>query len=525
MSDTVAGGEGLVETVAEAVAEVAVEAAGWLPWVILAAGLLAVASTLALWSYGRFARRARGAPSEAIPAGLGGALDAQIPDGPDAAALMVDGAEALALRLDSLDSAVRSVDVMTYIWSEDRSGRTLALALAEAAGRGVRVRLLVDDVAILGRDPLWLALDRTPGIEVRLFNPVRARASAFRRGMQMMLLALRYNRRMHSKMWLVDGRLAVIGGRNLGDEYFDLAEPPVRNFADAEVLLTGPVVARAAGVFDSYWNSDVALPISALWSGRLPRLPRLRRRKGKARRPLVSADLAAAERIERALDGVLERRRQGALQLVADPPEKALGRRGERGWLPDLLAPVFAAAQSEVRLVTPYLVPGADGMAQLLGLRERGVEVRLLTNALAVADHAIVHGAYRWYRGRLLAAGVSIHEYLAPRDSGHARMLHAKLLLVDGSKGFVGSFNFDQRSAWLNTELGVLFETPELVAELAAWIDAQTAPELAYAVGRRGRFVAWTRGEDRPRWIEPQTHVGRRVLAFAVGHLPIHRLL
>jgi putative cardiolipin synthase len=402
---------------------------------------------------------------------------------------------------------------MTYIWSQDDSGRALAAALIAAAGRGVRVRLLLDDINILGTDPLWLALDRTEGIEVRLFNPVRNRRSSLRRGVEILLRVLHYNRRMHGKLWLADGRLALAGGRNLGDEYFGMAQR-TRNFADLDLLLTGPVVARAAAEFDAFWNSGLALPIAALWSGRLLR-PRRRRRA----LPEAAADPAA-------LHAALARRRAGGrLVLLADPPDKALGDRRGRAWLPDHLSPVLTAARRELRIVSPYLVPGREGLALLTGLARAGVRVRILTNALAVSDSIAVHGAYRWYRGRLLAAGATIHELCAPRAAGRGEMLHAKAALIDGDLGFVGSFNFDQRSAWLNTELGVLFDDPALVADLAGWIAAQSAPDRAYAVDLPGWFPRWRRGGDRPRWFEPQTRLPRRMLAWAIGHLPIHRLL
>ena len=480
--------------------------AGGLVWAGLAVLVLAAGSLAALWSWGRFARRARGAPSTAIPAGTGAPLDLAIPDGPDAAALIADPAEAYALRLASAALAARSIDVMTYIWSQDTSGRALAATLIAAAGRGVRVRLLLDDVNIIGRDPLWLALDRTEGIEVRLFNPVRNRRSSLRRGVEILLRALSYNRRMHGKLWLADGRLALAGGRNLGDEYFGMAQRG-RNFADLDLLLTGPVVARAAAEFDAFWNSDLALPIAALWSGRLLR-PRRRRRPIPPEAPLDHTS---------ALQTALDRRRAaGRLVLLADPPDKALGERRRRTWLPDHLSPILTGARHELRIVSPYLVPGRQGLALLLGLARAGVWVRILTNALAVSDSATVHGAYRWYRGRLLAGGATIHELCAPRAAGRGEMLHAKAALVDGDLGFVGSFNFDQRSAWLNTELGVLFDDPALVAELAAWIDAQSAPDRAYAVDLPGWFPRWRRGQAR---------LPRRLLAWAVGHLPIHRLL
>lgn len=502
----------------------------WLFWIAIAALVLAAASALALWSYGRFARRARGLPSESIPPGEGGALDALIAPGGNAAALSFDAAEALDMRLASIRTAARSIDVMTYIWYNDRVGQMVARALIEAAGRGVRVRLLLDDVNILGLDPLWLALDRQPGIEVRLFNPVRTRASAVRRGIEMLLLALRYNRRMHGKAWLVDGRLAFIGGRNVGDVYFGLGQGRKRNVEDADMLLTGPIVTEAAELFDAFWNADLALPIARLWRGRLPVLPRLRRRLPRADRTEADSLLHDPERLERALVAALGRRRSGGrLRLLADPPQKALGLRpgprGGRDWLPERLAPLVATAQSSVTIVTPYLVPGRAGLQELRAMAGRGIALTVLTNALAVIDHAAVHGAYRWYRSRLLPAGVRIHEFGVKNGTAPGRMMHAKVALIDGSTGYVGSFNFDMRSAWLNTEMGVLYDDPELIAETAEWLAGAMDPTSAYRLETAGRWTVWLRADGTRLWFEPRTHLSRRTLAFVVGHLPIHRFL
>jgi len=497
----------------------------WLFWLLLVAALLVAASWVALWSFGRFARQARGAPSAAIPAGQGGELDRLIPDGPDGAALSFAADQALAIRLATARTAARSIDVMTYIWSGDHSGRMLAAELAEAAGRGVRVRILLDDVNLWGRDPPWLALDRVPGVEVRVFNPVRTRNAGLARGLEMLLLALRYNRRMHGKMWAVDGRMALIGGRNLGDVYFDLGRGRRRNVADADMLLTGAgpkgIVAQTAAVFDDFWNSGLALPIAALWRGRLPVMPGRRLATNGARGGAPATDLAA-------LKDLLDRRQVGIrLQLIADPSDKALGHRpgprGGRGWLPDRLIPVLASAGRSLVIATPYLVPGRAGMHELSAMARRGVAVTVLTNALAVIDHTVVHGAYRWYRPRLLAAGIRIFEY--GDTHGDARMMHAKVALIDDATGYLGSFNFDLRSAWLNTELGVLFDDPQLLAETRSWLAEAMAPELAYAVERRGRWTVWRRGDGKRLHFEPESTPARRMLAFAVGHLPIHRLL
>ncbi len=490
-------------------------------WGACAVFLLIGLSLATLWSFGRFARRARAAVALAIPPGTDAPLDALLSDSRNAAALISDPAEALGVRLASIARAARSIDIMTYIWSEDASGYRLARALMAQARRGVRVRLLVDDVSNFRRDPLWVTLNRTKGIEVRLFNPVRARARPLRRGLEILLSFLRYNRRMHGKLWIVDNRLAVVGGRNLGDIYFGLATGRKRNVADLDLLLTGPIVLETSAVFDAFWNSELALPIAALWRGKRPGAPGLPPRRVRLEAHARMAHATADAHLE----AVLARRHAaGQLKLLADPPEKALGTRKLGSWLPDRLDPVLMGAQGSVTIVSPYFVPGRSGMAELLALVRRGVKLSLITISLAVIDHPFVHGAYRWYRQRLLQAGVEVFEYCFKGGAGP--MLHAKAAVIDQAIGFVGSFNFDQRSAWLNTEIGVLFNDPGLIAALADWIEQARARETAFRVEREGIWTRWQRpGEPRVYWFAPHTSGLRRALTFLLGHLPIHRYL
>lgn len=507
----------------------------WLGWIIGAAAFLALGSAIALWSYGRFARRARGPESHAIGPGDAAALDRLLAPleaahpGLSGAALVFDPLEAFRLRLRSATQASRSLDLLYYIWTDDLTGRLLAQALIEAADRGVRVRLLLDDVNVLGRDPTYLALDRHPEIEVRLFNPIRNRESPLRRGIELLFNLLRYNRRMHGKLWLVDGRLALAGGRNVGDVYFGAARGRRRNVDDLEMLLAGLVVGEAAQLFDSYWNSGLALPIRSLWHKRKSSLARFRER---LRRDARSA--AARAYLERAMAAgappvlPVERLRWvERLELVADPPQKALGSR-RAGWLPASIMPVLQSAERDLRIMTPYFVPGTDGLASLIDLARRGVRIEIVTNALAVADHTLVHGAYRWYRRALIGAGVQLYEFAGwpeGQRGGRHVMLHGKAMIVDGALGFAGSFNFDLRSAYLNTEMGVIFDDAELLAELNARFDWATSPSQAYRLGLEGRLMAWLREGEAPLNLEPHSPLLRRAASFVIGHLPIHRLL
>lgn len=490
--------------------------------VLLGLGLAGAALLALLWATGRFARLRRGRPSQGLALGTGGAFDSLTQP---SARLITDGREALALRLALAGGAARSLDLMYYQWEDDLCGRLLTRALLEAADRGVRVRLLLDDVHLLGRDRSYRALDRHPRIEVRIFNPVRSRANALLRGIEIVLGFLPYNRRMHGKLWLTDGRLALTGGRNVGDAYFGAASGGQADYDDLDILVSGPVAGDFSALYDRFWNADSALPLRSLWPGRPARLARFRarlqRRLGEpsAAARLATLDLPGAARP--VADGLLP---APALRMVADPPDKALGR-GREGWLPQALVPLMRSARRDLCILTPYCVPGRQGMEEMLALRRRGVSVRIVTNSLAANDNPFVHGAWAWYRARLLAAGVEVVEAGPDPHTGTGatrRMLHGKALLVDGSEAFVGSFNFDMRSAFLNTELGVITGDPALVSAVSA--EIALAGERGWQVSLQAGRLVWRAGEQRCDH-EPGTLPGQRMLSWLTGHLPIHRFL
>jgi len=538
----------------------------WLLWIGGLALLVVLGSVLALWSYGRFARRAIGKPANSLPTGQEAPLDRLLAPREDAhpggsgAMFVFSPHEAFALRRNLSALARRSIDVQYYIWYDDMTGRLLAQELLVAADRGVRVRMLLDDVNVLGRDPLYLALDRHPHVEVRLFNPIRRRDRSFRRGLELFFNLVRYNRRMHGKSWIVDGRLALTGGRNVGDVYFGAATGRRRNNDDLDILLAGTVVGEMAAVFDTFWNAGMALPISSLWHKRRTSLSRLRTRLDRDRRdeevqgfldrvavalrargwscaPEIRAETGSESNLETtrpcvetgALPSLDALRWSPSTTLIADPPQKVLGN-GQHDWLPEELIPRLAETTQSLRIMTPYLVPGGAGLATLSGLAARGVRVEIVTNALAVNDHVLVHGAYRWYRKGLLTAGVRLYEFAARRGRGAwpaqpREMLHGKAMIIDGRLGFAGSFNFDLRSAFLNTEMGVLFDDPALLAELGDRFDRAIKPDRAFALALDGKRVVWHRGSERPLILEPDSTFSRRLVSFFVGHLPIHRWL
>ncbi|MGD9881267.1 MAG: phospholipase D family protein [Reyranella sp.] len=506
--------------------------------------LFVALSFVAVYSHDRFLKRSRAKPSFALPVApsdtvLDRAVGALMSRGVarNGLAMVADNFDAFAIRALTARDARRSLDVMSYIWRRDLTGRLLAHEIIAAADRGVRVRILIDDINTRGSDRVFLALDAHRNVELRLFNPGRMREGAIVRTLELMLRAFRATRRMHNKAWIADGRLAIVGGRNIGDEYFDAAK--AANFHDLDLLLMGDVVGQSERIFDSFWNSAATLPIRALAMRRRRSLRRLRRQTAR----LVGSPSAAPF-----LEGVRERLSFEAMlgdgesihwtdqaTVVSDPPQKARGEGGIR-WLTTTLYPLIRNARGSVQIISPYFVPSEDGRAALVELAARGVDVAILTNSLAATDVAVVHGAYAPCRLPLLQAGVKLFE-LQPRArrSGRSPLgssgasLHTKAFSVDGRVGFVGSFNFDPRSAALNTEMGVVFEDPGLVAELMAVFLRDTGPQASYRLfAGEDRSLRW-RGEVRGREVtfdrEPEVGFYRLLLARLVGLLPVQSQL
>lgn len=442
--------------------------------------------------------------------------------------LMSSDTEAFAARLTLARRARHRLDLMYYIWEEDLTGRLLLSEVLAAADRGVEVRLLLDDIGFTSHDRLLQALNTHPRISVRLFNPTRAEKGSTRRMIEIALRLFSMTRRMHNKAWIADDQAAILGGRNIGDPYFGASS--ASNYHDLDLLALGPVVAEAAEMFQTYWTCDMTLPV---------REPRSETRF----RPILAAlrGLRHAEDAQPYLARLPDfpwPPREASLhwcaetRLVADPPEKALGRKGHN-WLMVRLAPLFDAARERIAISSPYFVPGVVGTRRLTALAARGIRVSILTNSLAATDVAAVHGAYARYRRPLLAGGVRLYELravsrvrrLTIRGRTNAK-LHTKAFTIDGNTGFVGSLNFDPRSASLNTEMGVIFTAPDLVAEMDRLFAAETAPAVSHALhlDSRGQLL-WRgdRGELLAR--DPGVPLRRRVLAYLVGRLPLESQL
>ncbi len=452
---------------------------------------------------------------------------------------LLDGRDAFAARIMMADTAERSLDVQYYIWRNDTTGMLMLRALRAAAARGVRVRLLLDDNNTAGLDGALAVLDAHPNIEVRLFNPYRWRQLRF-----LGLLAdfKRLNQRMHNKSFTADGQVTVVGGRNIGDEYFDATGQVL--FADLDILAVGAVVDAVQRDFDRYWNSRSAYPAAVL----LPPAANGMAAELSARHDRAATDPAA----QAYLDAMKKSSFVSALtqktlplewvpvELVSDDPDKVLGGAPEAG-LAYQLPGKFGEPASQVDLVSPYFVPGANWAARFGLLASNGIKVRILTNSLEATDVKAVHAGYGRWRKQLVASGVKLLELKRtwplngePRRSGgpggsSGSSLHAKTFAVDQARMFVGSFNFDPRSADLNTEMGFVIDSPAMAQRMSSVLDKQImarAYEVRLAPDGQLRWVERNAaGTETWHATEPGASWWQRGSVALMALLPIDWLL
>lgn len=446
--------------------------------------------------------------------------------------------EAFAVRALLAQAAQRSLDIQYYIWHKDLTGTLLFESLRAAAQRGVRVRLLLDDINTSGLDPTLAALDSDPNIEVRLFNPFFIRSP---RWINYLSDFSRLNRRMHNKSFTADNQVTIIGGRNIGDEYFGAADDVV--FTDLDVLAIGPVVKDVSRSFDSYWNSRSAYPVSLLMASATP--AELQKLTDEA--STLKLDTRASAYVKALHDSSLMRQlTDGTIELqwatthmVSDDPRKGLGQVPANELLGYKLERAIGTPQSHVELISSYFVPTKAGMNDLIALAKRGVKVKVLTNSLEATDVAAVHAGYAKRRKPLLEAGIKLYEMRSQSPAGQRKRrtdpfrssgssLHAKTFSVDGSRVFIGSFNFDPRSAKLNTELGFVIDSPELARAIAKSFDNKV-PNIAYEVhlSETGDLY-WTEqkdGKEIRHNTEPGASLWRRAVVDFLSVLPIDWLL
>ena len=458
--------------------------------------------------------------------------------------LLENGLDAFVARALLAEYAERSIDVQYYLYHNDLTGKLLTNQLLKAADRGVRVRLLVDDMGLAGRDLGSAVLDSHPNIEVRIFNPFSRNAG---RLSQLLTRFGSVTRRMHNKSFTVDNQIAILGGRNVGNEYFD-ADPDIA-FADLDVVLIGPVVKNISASFDAYWNSELVYPINVLVK-KQPTPEEIQKKtlefeefiRGQENssylQALSNSDLANNIRQQRV------EFHWGDAELLFDQPEKILDDRSESDiHLIAQLKTVKDRIEKELIILSPYFVPGKDGVQSLVKLKESGAAIRILTNSLASTDVGAVHAGYARYRKDLLRAGIEIYELNKKiskderkkkrgKEGSSKASLHAKTFILDRDSVFIGSLNLDPRSVYENTEIGVVLDSPEIAQYMAQKFDANIATsafrlELQSKEDGTERLLwhGYENGKERVYTVDPYTGFWRRLGLGFMGLLPIESQL
>jgi cardiolipin synthase C len=451
--------------------------------------------------------------------------------------LLSEGREAFIVRLALIDLAERSLDMQYYIWDGDTTGRIILDRAMKAADRGVGVRLLVDDPYHKANDPVIAALDAHPNVEVRLFNPFSNRGWYF---LDFITDFGRVNSRMHNKLMVADNAAGIVGGRNIGDIYFGVNT--TANYRDLDVLAAGPIVRDLSGVFDRYWNSTSSVPIAGIVERAYGPadleaiLVRLREGIAQADYPFpIDQDLDELEaRGAEFRDNLVWAR--GRI-IANDPDSIASGE--ESADVVDFIRWRVAQLKEELLIESPYFVLPAGARATVKALHERGVRVRALTNSLASQDVLPAHSGYAKTRKPLLENGMELYELRPDTDafrpgwslvSGRSRAaLHTKAMVFDREAVFIGSFNLDPRSAWINTEAGLYIESPELTERLVAYMETGVVPANSYRVllEPNGEIV-WQTVKDGKAvryQDEPEAGFRRRFVADLLKVLPIESQL
>ena len=449
---------------------------------------------------------------------------------------LIDGIEAFALRWSLVQNADKTLDLQYYIWHDDLTGKALHNQLLAAADRGVRVRLLLDDLDTAGKDEILHIIDAHPNIEIRLFNPFANRG--FRAG-DFLADTGRVNRRMHNKSLTADNQVTIFGGRNIGDEYFDASEEV--GFNDLDMLAIGPIVSEVSQSFDLYWNSQWVYPLAAFKkedSINSSQIEAFRRQSDvfiEAAKSSAYADAIRNLEIVRLPSVAQIDYSWGKWKVVYDQPSKVETEyvRKETHLAPTL-KDGMDKTNSELLIVSPYFVPGTKFTNYLVGQVKSGKRVRILTNSLAANDVWLVHAGYMRYREDLVKGGVELYEFKARKGvekeakktktkwSGSSRAsLHGKFLGFDRRYMFVGSFNLDARSVALNTELGVFFESPKYAQMMAEAFDKRVIAKAYRVLLTDEGELQWVTLEDGKEVrfdVEPETGFWKR---FGAGFMSV----
>lgn len=450
--------------------------------------------------------------------------------------LLHDGLSALVARIALIESAEASLDVQYYIFHDDTSGSILLGKLIEAADRGVRVRLLVDDLGTQIDDPWAAAIDSHENISIRIFNPVAGR-NGVRRAFQQAIHFGRINHRMHNKLLVADGLALITGGRNIGDEYFSNTNV---DFQDTDILSIGAILPDATESFNRYWNSPASIPLDEL-------LPADEENYSLEALRNTVPDFFAAQRetdfAEALLNSSLSKAilsgdvplSYGTASLLYDPPEKAYDRDNlePEQYLGFQLRQILGQVKSRLHISSAYFVPGKNGTAFIRDLSEKDVDVHVLTNSLGTTDVAIVHSGYARYRKPLLKSGVKLSELRS--ESGQKQRihwfkgkssasLHAKTFVIDHDKAIIGSINLDGRSIIQNTEIALLIYSNDINQQLDELFKRWVSPESAWQVSIHDKKLIWraqNNGEPISQSKDPQTSAWLRLKVWMMSWLPL----
>ncbi len=445
--------------------------------------------------------------------------------------LLNDGATALDWRLRAIDSATDSIEFQTFLWTVDTVGQAVERHLLDAADRGVRVRILMDDTFLLGKDASTENLRAHPNIDYRIYNPFKRRTDSFATRQILNLAEFhRLDHRMHNKVMVVDNQVAIIGGRNIADEYFGLHGSG--NFRDMELLVGGSIVQEISEGFDLYWNNEWSFPVDELVASTSPDLDL--DSVGASRIMDESLHSEESEKIRAALwKEVVESAVSGKPVMLLDQP--AIGNPADRKNAPNQLAKdivgLIDSANGEIRIVSAYLIPTSEFEAAIERAENRGVEVHILTNSIRSNNHLTAHSAYRNHIRQLLEHGADLHEvrvdagdratYMQAPLENKMLALHAKLMLVDKEKVFIGSANFDPRSLRMNTETGLLIHSEELARQVydAIFVDFLPRNSWHLRIDESGQ-VQWVSDDQKLNHI-PSKSFMQSIEDWFFAHLPI----
>jgi putative cardiolipin synthase len=448
-------------------------------------------------------------------------------------AVIPNNREAFTDRVSLARFAQKTLDVQYYEWHADTVGRMLGDEIIQAAERGVRVRFLLDAISFKKRDSAAAALSAHPNIEVRIFNPAQHRSA---RSVEFLANFGRLNKRMHNKSMIMDNACAIIGGRNIGDEYFGLGD--TYNRRDLDIVALGPIVRDISKVFDEFWNSRASLPIEALVKKEYNiddfrnEVAVMRQEMEPERYPFpLESDLKS---LRARIDGMTGDVVWAHGRVLHDSIE-SMKTEGQGETVVDALAAVVRGARKEVLIESAYFVVRQQGIDLTRALTSRGVKVRVLTNSLASNNVLAAQSGHSKHRGELLDAGMELYELrpdatsvrwqVAPQGQNCITTLHSKVLVIDEQRAFVGSFNLDPRSAEINSEIGLLVDSPVFARQVKAILDNGIKPENAYHVTKdEGGNLLWdTIVDGQPRtWSkDPETSGFKRFKAGSIELLPI----